>query len=98
MAINFNELQKLLNRATAAAENEKDIRKGLSRIETLLGNIHKEVANVYALLDGATPAKRERSTRAPRPAVEPDADAPYGRKKDGTPRAKAGRSKTASAA
>lgn len=94
MAINLNELQALLNRANAAAENEKDIRKGLTRIENLLSNIDKEVANVYALLDGATPAKKERKVRA-QAAAEVDADAPYGRKKDGTPRAKSGRNKAA---
>jgi hypothetical protein len=40
MAININELQALLNRASIAAENEKDIRKGLTRIENLLSNVH----------------------------------------------------------
>jgi hypothetical protein len=94
MAININELQALLQQASTAAENEKDIRKGLTRIENLLSNIHKEVANVYALLDSATPAKKGRSTTAPTD-TEVDPDAPYGRKKDGTPRAKSGRSKVA---
>jgi hypothetical protein len=89
MAININELQALLQQASVAVENEKDIRKGLIRIENLLSNIHKEVANVYALLDSATPAKKGRPTEP----TEVDAEAPYGRKKDGTPRAKSGRSK-----
>jgi hypothetical protein len=93
MAININELQALLNQASIAVENEKDIRKGLTRIETLLSNIHKEVANVYALLDSATPAKKGRPTAAPTEPAEVDPEAPYGRKKDGTPRAKSGRSK-----
>jgi hypothetical protein len=95
MAININELQALLQQASIAAENEKDIRKGLTRIENLLSNIHKEVANVYALLASATPAKKGRPTTAPTEATEVDPDAPYGRKKDGTPRAKSGRSKVA---
>jgi hypothetical protein len=93
MAINIDELQALLNQASIAVENEKDIRKGLTRIENLLSNIHKEVANVYALLDSATPAKKSRQTLAPQEPTEVDAEAPYGRKKDGTPRAKSGRSK-----
>ncbi|MGI4821039.1 MAG: hypothetical protein ACRYFV_07490 [Janthinobacterium lividum] len=95
MAININELQALLNQASIAVENEKDIRKGLTRIENLLSNIHKEVANVYALLDSAAPAKKSRQPAAP---TELDAEAPYGRKKDGSPRAKSGRSRTAQVA
>jgi hypothetical protein len=93
MAININELQALLQQASVAVENEKDIRKSLTRIENLLSNIHKEVANVYALLDSATPAKKGRPTAPPTEATEVDSEAPYGRKKDGTPRAKSGRSK-----
>jgi hypothetical protein len=93
MAININELQALLQQASIAVENEKDIRKGLTRIENLLSNIHKEVANVYALLDSATPTKKGRLTTAPTNATEADSDAPYGWKKDGTPRVKSGRSK-----
>lgn len=93
MAISINELQALLNRANTAAENEKDIRKGLTRIEQLLSNINKEVTNVYSLLDSATPAKKERKARAPQESAEVEADAPYGRKKDGTPKVKPGRSK-----
>jgi hypothetical protein len=98
MAININELQTLLNQASIAVENEKDIRKGLTRIENLLSNIHKEVANVYALLDSAAPAKKGRQPAAPTEPEEVDAEAPYGRKKDGTPRAKSGRSKVAEVA
>jgi hypothetical protein len=95
MAININELQALLNRASIAAENEKDIRKGLTRIENLLSNVHQEVANVYTLLDRAPPAKKGRPTAAPTQPTEVDPEAPYGRKKDGTPRAKSGRTKGA---
>jgi hypothetical protein len=98
MAININELQALLNQASVAVENEKDIRKGLTRIENLLSNIHKEVANVYALLDNATPTKKGRPVATLTEPAEVDAEAPYGRKKDGTPRAKSGRSKVAEAA
>jgi hypothetical protein len=95
MAININELQSLLNQASIAVENEKDIRKGLTRIENLLSNIHKEVANVYTLLDNAAPAKKGRQPVTPTDPAEVDPEAPYGRKKDGTPRAKSGRSKAA---
>jgi hypothetical protein len=98
MAINLNEIQELLNQAGAAAANEKEVRKGLTRIESLLSNITKEITNVYALLDGAEPAKKERKTRAPKEEVEVDPEAPYGRKKDGSPKVKPGRSKADEAA
>jgi hypothetical protein len=94
-AINISALQALLQQASVAVENEKDIRKGLTRIENLLSNIHKEVANIYALLDSATPAKKGQLTAAPTEPAEVDTEAPYGRKRDGTPRAKLGRSKVA---
>lgn len=48
---------------------------------------------MYQLLDGAVEPK-QRKTRTPRAeAGEVDAEAPYGRKKDGTPKSKPGRSK-----
>lgn len=93
MAINLNEIQELLNQAGAAAANEKEVRKGLTRIEGLVSNIAKEITNVYALLDGAEPTKKERKTRAPKEEAEVDPEAPYGRKKDGSPKVKPGRSK-----
>jgi hypothetical protein len=98
MAININELQDLLSQAGAAAANEKDIRKGLTRIENLLSNIKAEVENVYSLLDGATPAKKGRTARTPKEAAEVDPEFPYGKKKDGTPKVKPGRSKNETAA
>lgn len=93
MAINVNEIQELLNKAGAADANEKEVRKGLTRVEGLISSITKEVTNIYALLDGAESAKKERKTRAPKEEVEADPEAPYGRKKDGSPKVKPGRSK-----
>jgi hypothetical protein len=90
MAINLKELQALLEQATATAANEKEIRKSLVRVEHLVSNISKELTSVYELLDRAAPARRERTTSA---AAEVDPEAPYGRRKDGTPREKPGRGK-----
>lgn len=98
MAINLNELQELLDQAGVAASNEKEIRKGLTRIEGLLGTITKEITSVYALLDGAGPVKKARTARASKEAVATDPDAPYGRKKDGSPKVKPGRNKADGAA
>lgn len=89
MAINLNELQSLLNKAEANTANEKEIRKGLTRVQNLLTAIGQEVEKVYALLDGAAPAKKAR---------EMDAEAPFGRKADGTPKKRPGRMKAEAAA
>jgi hypothetical protein len=91
MAINLNELQDLLNQAQTTAVNEKEIRKSLTRVENLMGNIAAEVAHVYSLLDGAVSAKKERKVRAPKVAAEADPEAPFGRKADGTPKKRPGR-------
>jgi cob(I)alamin adenosyltransferase len=92
MPINLNELQSLLNKAEANTANEKEIRKGLTRIENLLTTIGQEVEKVYSLLDGATPVKKERR------ATNADAEAPFGRKADGTPKKRPGRVKAETAA
>jgi hypothetical protein len=94
MAINLSELQTLLDQAGTSAANEKEIRKGLVRVENLVSNITKEITSIYELLDGAAPAKQERKARAPKEEAEVDPEAPYGRKKDGSPKVKPGRSKT----
>lgn len=92
MAFNLAELQNLLTKAEANTANEKEIRKSLTRIENLMATVGQEVANVYAILDGAAPAKKARRTS------EADAEAPYGRKADGTPKKRPGRVKTEDAA
>jgi len=93
MAINLTELQALLDQAAVSTANEKEIRKGLVRVENLVSHITKELTSIYELLDGATPAKKERKARAPKEEAEVDPEAPYGRRKDGTPKGKPGRSK-----
>jgi hypothetical protein len=93
MAINLNELQALLDQAAAATANEKEIRKSLVRVENLVSTITKELTSIYELLDGAAPAKKERTARAPKEEAAVDPEAPYGRRKDGTPKGKPGRSK-----
>lgn len=93
MAINLNELQNLLDQAGTAAANEKEIRRSLVRVENLVSNITKELTSIYELLDGAAPVKKERKPQTHKNAVEVDPEAPFGRRKDGTPKGKPGRSK-----
>jgi hypothetical protein len=93
MALNLYELQALLDQAATAAANEKEIRKSLVRVENLVSNITKELTGIYELLDGATSARQPRKSRTPKPVAEVDPEAPYGRRKDGTPKEKPGRGK-----
>jgi hypothetical protein len=97
MALDLSQLQEMLTNAERSAANEKEIRKSLTRIENLQSNITQEIQHVYQLLDGAIePAQRKpRVTRQP---VATDAEAPFGRKLDGSPRSKPGRSKASKAA
>ncbi|MFD1875703.1 hypothetical protein [Hymenobacter bucti] len=97
MAINLTELQALLDQVTTTAATEKEVRKSLVRVENLVSNITKELTSIYELLDGVVPARRQRQTRAPKEATVADLEAPYGRRKDGTPKGKPGRSKPADA-
>jgi hypothetical protein len=97
MAINLTELQALLDQAAMTAANEKEVRKSLVRVENLLSNITKELTGIYELLDGGAPPLKQRKTRAPKEATAEDPEAPYGRRKDGTPKGKPGRSKPAEA-
>ena len=93
MAFNLNELQELLDKAEATVNNDKEIRKSLTRIENLMATVGEEVAKVYSILDGAAPAKKERKVRAPKEASKADSEAPFGRKADGTPKKRPGRVK-----
>jgi len=89
MPIDLTQLQSLLTKAEANTANEKEIRKGLTRVQNLLTTIGQEVEKVHALLDGTAPAKKVRET---------DIEAPFGRKADGTPKKRPGRVKTEAAA
>ncbi|MFD1875528.1 hypothetical protein [Hymenobacter bucti] len=98
MALNLHELQALLDQAATAAANDKEIRKSLVRVENLVSNITKELTGIYELLDGATSARQTRKIRTPKAAADIDPEAPYGRRKDGTPKDKPGRGKASEAA
>jgi hypothetical protein len=98
MAINLTELQALLTQAATTAATEKEVRKSLVRVENLVSNITKELTSIYELLDGGILAKKPRQPQVLKETTVVDPDAPYGRRRDGTPKGKPGRSKPAEAA
>jgi len=94
MAIDLAQLQQVLDSAQKADAFKADIKRALRKISSLLSNLQGAVEEAEALLsDDYISAVKERKTRAPREAGVVDEEAPYGRKKDGTPKGKPGRTK-----
>lgn len=94
MAIDLAQLQQVLDSAQKADAFKADVKRALRRVSSLLSNLQGAVEEAEALLsDDYVPVTKERKTRAPREAGEVDEEAPYGRKKDGTPKSKPGRTK-----
>lgn len=94
MALDLAQLQQVLDSAQKADAFKADVRRALRKVSTTLVTLQKSVEEVEALLsDDYAPALKERKARAPREVGEVDAEAPYGRKKDGTPKSKPGRTK-----
>lgn len=94
MAVDIAQIQQLLESAQQADAFKAEVKRALRKVSSLAGNLQQAVEEAEALLSADyTPATKERKVRAPREAAETDADAPYGRKKDGTPKSKPGRAK-----
>lgn len=94
MAVDLAQLQQVLESAQQADAFKTDIKRALRKVSTLLNNLQHAVEETEALLsEDYTPAVKERKQRAPRAANITDEEAPYGRKKDGTPKNKPGRTK-----
>ena len=94
MAVNIAQIQQALASAQQADAFKADVKRALRKVSTLAGNLQQAVEEAETLLSADyEPAAKERKTRAPREAAESDAEAPYGRKKDGTPKSKPGRAK-----
>lgn len=97
MALDLSQLQEILQNAERSATSEREVRKSLTRIESLVSNVNQEIQYIYQLLDGsAEPKQRKpRATKIAASNAEIDPEAPFGRKKDGSPKSKPGRSKEA---
>ena len=95
MALDVTQFQQLLDSAQKADAFKADVKRALKKVSSLLTSLQAAVEDAETLMsDDYTPAVKERKARAPRAAAtEADPEAPYGRKKDGTPKNKPGRSK-----
>jgi ABC-type transporter Mla subunit MlaD len=97
MALDINQFQQIIDSAQKADAFKADVKRALKKVSSLLVNLQTAVEDAEALLsDDYSPAVKERKTRTPRTAedaAEVDPEAPYGRKKDGTPKNKPGRTK-----
>ena len=94
MAVDLAQLQQVLDNAQKADAFKADVKRALRKVSSLVNNLQSALEEVEALMsDEYTPAVKERKSRTPREATEVDAEAPYGRKKDGTPKSKPGRTK-----
>ena len=94
MAVDLVQLQQVLDSAQKADAFKVDIKRALRKVSSSLVNLQSAIEEAEALMsDDYTPAVKERKPRSPREVGEVDAEAPYGRKKDGTPKSKPGRTK-----
>ncbi|MDJ0365375.1 hypothetical protein QMK33_09435 [Hymenobacter sp. H14-R3] len=94
MAIDLIQLQQVLDSAQQADALKGEVKRALRKVSTLLQNLQSAVEETEALLSpGYTPVAKVRKAQAPRAATVTDADAPFGRKKDGSPKSKPGRTK-----
>ncbi|TDN39721.1 hypothetical protein E4631_09440 [Hymenobacter sp. UV11] len=94
MAVDIAQIQQVLENAQQADAFKADVKRALRKVSSLVSNLQQAVEEAETLLSADyVPAIRERKARAPREISEADADAPYGRKKDGTPKGKPGRTK-----
>jgi len=98
MALDLTQFQQVIDSAQKADAFKADVKRALKKVSTLLTNLQTAVEDVETLMsDDYTPTVKERKPRASRAEAdgnaEVDPEAPYGRKKDGTPKNKPGRSK-----
>ena len=94
MALDLEQLQRMLDSAQNADAFKTDIKRALRKVSSLLANLQSAVEETESLMsDDYAPTSKERKVRAPREATALDPQAPYGRKKDGTPKGKPGRTK-----
>lgn len=94
MAVDIAQIQQALENAKQAEAFKADVKRALRKVSSMLNNLQQALEEAETLLSADyTPATKERKARTPRELTNADAEAPYGRKKDGTPKSKPGRAK-----
>ncbi|MGI4763378.1 MAG: hypothetical protein ACRYF0_21885 [Janthinobacterium lividum] len=88
MNLDLTQLQNLLNKAEQNEALLNELQKQFKKARSVFEEMEKLLQDSYV-------PKGRKTRAAAEPGAAPDADAPYGRKKDGTPKQRPGRTKTA---
>ncbi|MDO7849580.1 hypothetical protein Q5H92_24675 [Hymenobacter sp. M29] len=91
-SLDLSQLQNIINNATKNETLVSEIRKAAARATKALGELNALLAEDY---QPEVKERKPRAPKAPKELGEVDPNFPYGKKKDGTPKAKSGRSKEA---
>ena len=94
MAIDVRQLQQVIESAQQADAFKSEVRRALRKVSSLLNQLRTAVGEAEGLLhaDYAPAPKTRKISEAQEPIIR-DEEAPFGRKKDGTPKSKPGRAK-----
>ncbi len=98
MALDLTQFQQVIDNAQKADAFKADVKRALKKVSSALANLQTAIEDAETIMsDDYTPTVKERKTRSSQANddanAEVDPEAPYGRKKDGTPKNKPGRSK-----
>lgn len=75
MALNFDEVRRVLEEAEKADNNKKEIRKAIQKAQSLVQGLEVALGDILNLLDADAPEPKERKERKPYTGL------PRGRKK-----------------
>ena len=99
MALDIKQLQSILDNASKSEAKTTDLKRAMKKLEAGLSNVLQLVADVNEILsdefESTTKTRKPRTPKAAAEAVEVDPAFPYGKKKDGSAKARPGRSKEA---
>ena len=94
MAIDLKQFQQVIESAQQADAFKTDIKRALRKVSSLLNQLQTAVGEAEGLLNADyAPTPKTRKAAAPKEPIVRDEEAPFGRKKDGTPKSKPGRAK-----
>ena len=94
MAIDLKQFQQVIESAQQADAFKSDVKRALRKVSSLLNQLQTAVNEAEGLLNADyAPTPRTRKIPEPQAPIIRDEEAPFGRKKDGTPKSKPGRAK-----